>query len=170
MKRIAGLRYLHYWDRLMVSRMSSTEQRVDCYRVLYTWKIIQGLVPNCGIQWATSGRRGLQVKIPPISGSRMAIRTLRDRSFMTEALHLYNSLPVHLREFSGSLASFKAALDDVLSSVPDTPLSDTRRTFATDLLGSPSNSLRDWLQAISSSNYSRLIHETAFGSVVPVLC
>ena len=96
--------------------MNSTERRVDQYRVLYTWKIIQGLVPNCRLQWGTSGQRGLLVKIPPLSGSRMAIRTLKDRSFMTEAPHLYNSLPVHLREFSGSLASFKAALDEVLSS------------------------------------------------------
>ena len=44
--------------------MSSTERQVDHYHVIYIWKIIQGLVPNCWFSWGPSGWRGLLVAIP----------------------------------------------------------------------------------------------------------
>ena len=115
--------------------MYSTEWRVDRYRVIYMWKIIQGRVPNCGLTWGPSGRRGLQVQIPPLSGSRAAIKKLREKSFKLETPHLFNALPSTIWEMTGSVAAFKAALDGLLSLVPDTPLSDTRVSFATDMEG-----------------------------------
>ena len=33
-KRMGGLRHMHYWDRLAITGMSSTEHRVDRYRAL----------------------------------------------------------------------------------------------------------------------------------------
>ena len=140
-KRIEGLRALHYWDRLAICRMYSTERRVERYRIIYVWKIVRGLVPNCGMDWGTHGRRGLLVQLPPLSGSRMAIRTLREKAFHTEAARLFNLMPGHLREHTGSTLSFKSAIDAVLASVPDTPSSDSRRTFATDGVGAPTNRL-----------------------------
>ena len=145
----------------------STERRVDRYRALYVWKIVMGLVPNCGLVWGSEGRRGLMVRIPSLRGSRMAVRTLRERSFSTEAPRIFNSLPIQLREHRGSLATFKGALDTLLAGIPDTPLSDSRATFATNHLGAPSNSLRDWLHAWGSNSYTRLLHETAQGAVIP---
>ena len=130
------------------------------------WKIIQGMVPNCGLEWGAQGRRGLMVQIPPLTGSRMAIRSLREKSFRTEAPRLYNSLPNHLREHKGSVLSFKRALDDLLSSLPDAPVSETRRTFATNSEGAPTNSLKHWLRVLGQPSYARLLHESAMGNIV----
>ena len=162
-KRMDGCHQLHYWDRLTLARMSSTERRVDRYRALYVWKIVRGLVPNCGLLWWEDGRRGLSVRVPALSGSRMAIRTLKDKAFNTLAPKIFNALPNALREYTGSLAGFKQELDTLLASVPDTPLSDTRATFATDLQGAPSNGLHHWLRAMGSSSYTRLLHMASTG-------
>ena len=146
--------------------MYSTERRVERYRVIYMWKIIQGLVPNCGLTWGTQGRRGLLVQLPPLSGSRMAIRTLRERAFRTEAPRLYNSLPSPLREHCGSVTTFKRALDELLGTVPDAPLSETRNTFATTTEGASTNSLRHWLRVLGQPTYARFLHESALGYTV----
>ena len=108
MKRFQGYKDLHYWDRLALVGMSLTERRADRYRILYTWKIIQGLVPNSGLSWGLSSHLDLLLSVPPISGSRMAVRTLRERGFFTVAPRLFNALPAQLRGFTGSLASFKS--------------------------------------------------------------
>ena len=146
--------------------MLSTERRVERYRIIYLWKIIRGLVPNCGLSWGTQGRRGLLVQLPPLSGSRASIRTLREHSFLAEAPRLFNSLPASIREHQGTVLSFKRALDDLLGSIPDAPSSETRRTFVTDLTGLASNSLKDWLRALGRPTYTRLIHETAMGHLI----
>ena len=163
-KRFRGFHNLHYWDRLALVGMSSTERRVERYKALYVWKIIQGLVPNCGLSWSIQGRRGLLVALPPLAGSRMAVRTLREKSFFTEAPRIFNSLPSEIRGHSGSLASFKARLDAILSSVPDLPVSDTRPSFATDRHGWPSNSLPDCFRALASDTLPKRMHEAVHGT------
>ena len=163
-KRVAGFRDLHYWERLALSGLSSTERRVDRYRCLYVWKIIRGIAPNCGLSWAVSGRRGLLVTLPPISGSRMAIRTLRESSFFTAAPRVFNQLPEDLRAFTGSLACFKAQLGRLLLVTPDLPVSDSRPTFARDREGRETNSLEHWLQTTRSSSLAKQIHIDRYGS------
>ena len=86
-KRIKGLFSYNYWERLKILRIYSIQRRNDRYRVIYTWKILQNLVPNCGLKLAPEAPRwGRKVLIPPIKGSRYAIRTLKDNSFTTEGL------------------------------------------------------------------------------------
>ena len=154
---------LHYWDCLSLCGMYSTERRVERYRIIYMWKMVRGLVPNCGLSWGVQGRRGLLVQLPQLSGSRQAIRTLRERAYMTEAPRLFNSLPATLRGHKGSVLSFKRALDELLGSCPDAPLSLTRHSLATTMEGAPSNSIKDWLRIRSQPTYSRLLAETALG-------
>ena len=167
-KRMSNIGHLHYWDRLLASGLSSTERRQDRYRVLYLWKIMMGLVPNFGITWWADGRRGIQVKLPPLSGSRAAVRTLRERAFHSEAPRLWNSLPPHLRLLEGTLATYKAHLDTFLLSVPDTPVDGERPVFATGDSGAQSNSLRAWLRALKGDSYSRYLHQiTSGGSLEP---
>ena len=162
-KRMANLHHLHYWDRLLACGLSSTERRQDRYRVLYLWKVMMGLVPNFGITWREDGRRGIQVRLPPLSGSRMAVRTLRDRAFHVEAPKLWNSLPPHLRLLEGSLATYKAHLDSFLLSVPDTPVDGQRPVFATDESGAQCNSLRAWLKALKGTSYTKYLHQLTSG-------
>ena len=96
--------------------------------------------------------------IPPLSGTRMAIRSLKDRGFMVEAPRIFNSLLDHIRSFEGSPMALKGMLDRVLQGIPDTHLSDTRVCFATDDLGAQSNGLRHWLRVLGSQSYSAYLH------------
>ena len=44
--------------------MQSQERRLEMYRMIYVWKIIEGLVPNCGIETITNERLGRFCKLP----------------------------------------------------------------------------------------------------------
>ena len=48
--RIPWLREDPYWKRLQIVKMNSEERRLERYRIIYTWKVLEGLVPNCGIE------------------------------------------------------------------------------------------------------------------------
>jgi hypothetical protein len=37
---------LDYWEHLKSLRMCSQERRRERYRIIYTWKILEGQVPN----------------------------------------------------------------------------------------------------------------------------
>ena len=50
-KKIPELRSLNYWDRFKCLKTYSQERRLECYRIIYVWKILQGLVPNCGMEF-----------------------------------------------------------------------------------------------------------------------
>ena len=143
---IRGLRSLPYWERLQACGLQSTERRQDRYRLLYAWKTIKGIVPNCGLYLDSSpdSRRGRTLAIPPMSGSRMAIQSLKDHSFQTEAPRLWNSLPRELRDLDSTFLVFKTHLDIYLASLPDQPAGSGRVPAATDSQGKPSNSVRDW--------------------------
>ena len=49
------------------------------------------------------------------------IVTLRESSFAVAGPKLFNALPLNLRNYSGSLDSFKSKLDKFLGGVPDKP-------------------------------------------------
>ena len=66
-KRVAGLEKLPYWERLVRMSLLSTEHRQERYKIIYTWKVLKGLVPACGITLAPSlGLWGGQMaRVPP---------------------------------------------------------------------------------------------------------
>ena len=112
-KRVAGLSGLPYWERLVRLSLLSTERRQERYKILYTWKSLKGLVPPCCITLALAStlRGGQQARVPPLSGSRVAIQSLWDRHIMVEGPRLYNLILSSLRDLNLSLDSFKAGLD-----------------------------------------------------------
>ena len=63
-KKIPEVRHLDYWARLKHLKLLSQERRMERYRIIYVWKILEGLTPNCGIETTHSNRRGREVKIP----------------------------------------------------------------------------------------------------------
>ena len=83
---------------------------------------------------------------------------LRDRSFSVEAPKIFNSLPANIRAFEGSPQAMKGLVDSLLAGGPDTPLSDTRPTFAVDEFGARSNGLRHWLRTLGTPTYAAYIH------------
>ena len=47
--------------RLKQLKMLSQERRMERYRALYVWKILEGISPNCGLEETSSVRRGRDV-------------------------------------------------------------------------------------------------------------
>ena len=48
--RIHKLKTKNYWERLKTMKLNSMQRRIERYKIIYTWKVLEGLVPNCGIK------------------------------------------------------------------------------------------------------------------------
>jgi hypothetical protein len=155
-RRIRGFSSLNYWERLAAACLYSSERRQERYKILYAYKSIRGFVPDCGlkIDTAPESRRGRTIAIPLISAPRshMAVKTLRDKSFQSEAPKLFNALPAHLRNLDTTTDTFKAHLDSYLESIPDQPATPGLVPAASNQSGRPSNSIRDWARRLQSSS------------------
>ena len=125
--RISGLDQLSYWERLEYLNLYSLERRRERYIILYTYKIIENMVPNFRderftIKTYTSVRGNRLCRVPAISrASRAKIRNLVEHSFAVQGPKLFNCLPVEMRNFQGSLLAFKSRLDKLLGQVIDKP-------------------------------------------------
>ena len=109
---------------------------------------MNGMAPDLGIVPATSegSRSGLTLKIPPKSGSKESVQTLKDQFFTTYAPRMYNALPKVLRSLDHTFESFKGILDLFLEVVPDRPVLAGYVTGNLAPNGYRSNSLLDWLR------------------------
>ena len=146
--KIPSIKDMNYWSRLQTLKMYSQERRMERYRIIYVWKILQGIVPNCGVKLSEYNERlGRKVSIPNLKrNGRKAIQTLREQSFQINGARLFNCLPKQLRNIKTCQDDFKAALDKHLSSVPDQPRIGSLIPQATDqLTGRQSNSLLAWI-------------------------
>ena len=146
--KIPEVRSLNYWERLAHLKIYSQQRRMERYRVIYAWKILEGLAPNCGLQETISIRRGREIKIPLVKGSGR-IKTLREGSFQIHGGKLFNSLPKKLRDLTKiSIEDFKSNLDQYLSSLPDEPkVSGYTPSACSQVDASPSNSIIDQAKA-----------------------
>ena len=138
-----------YWTRLEKLKMLSQERRMERYRIIYMWKILEDLAPNCGVELATANERlGRKVKIPKLArGGRQAIQTLREQSFQIHGARLFNCLPKKIRNMKLQQEEFKEALDQYLSQIPDQPRMNSLVPTATHrVTGKQSNSLLAWIQ------------------------
>ena len=125
LKKIRGMSHLPYWDQLTRLKLYSLERHRERYQIIYTWRIIEGQVPNFDctpIQSYKNPRRGRECRVPTISPSATcAIQTIRFLSLPVKGPRLFNVLPKHLRDMSGcSTERFKGELD--LETIPDEPL------------------------------------------------
>ena len=154
-RRIAGLKEKDYWTRLKTLKMLSIERRSERYKILYIWKILSDLAPNFGLESEESqGRSGRRIRISKYSGDSLKYRTLKENSLKVEGARLFNSLPKVLRNFKGTLASFKLALDDFLEQIPDEPnMGGFLIPRATNASVKPSNSIRDWIKTLRIFNH-----------------
>ena len=121
--KIAGLQHMDYWQQLSALKMPSLQRRRERYVCIYVWKILEGLVPNFGLQSSYSSRRGRSCVVPTVS--RMAshkVQTIRYNSMGVLGPRLFNHLPKSVRNVSGcAVETFKACLDKHLDTVPDEP-------------------------------------------------
>ena len=49
-KKIPEVKNMSPWQRLKFFKLNSQQRRFEHYRIIYVWKIIQGLVPNPGLE------------------------------------------------------------------------------------------------------------------------
>ena len=142
--KIPEVNQLNYWQRLTHLKMLSQERRMERYSAIYVWKILEGIVPNCGIEVLNSERRGREVSIPELKGS-LKIRTLRENSFQVRGARIFNSLPKSLRNLQRtSVDDFKFHLDKYLEKIPDEPSLPNYIPTACNLFNAkPSNSIVD---------------------------
>ena len=143
-KKIPSIRHLNYWDRLRVLKMNSQQRRLERYRIIYTWKILEGLAPNCGLVVTNSDRRGREVRIPPLKGNQ-SVRTLREQSFQVNGPKLFNSVPIKIRNITKvPVDKFKEQLDKFLELIPDEPNVDgLTPSTCNQYTAAPSNSILD---------------------------
>ena len=135
--------------RLKLCQMLSQQHRMERYKILYIWKILEGKVPNCGITETSNMRLGRLCEIPPMKNNcRSKIKTLRENSFQVVGPRLFNCLPQALRNMRKcSIEDFKMKLDEYLSCIPDEPKLPGYTPSASDLYsGQPSNCLVDQIR------------------------
>jgi hypothetical protein len=134
-----------YWDRLNSLHLYSLERRRERYRIIYAWKILEGIVPNLSsdenqVRSVTTLRYGRRCIVPPMSrATSQRVRSLREGSFSVQAANLFNVLPQSIRNMSDvALPVFKQKLDEFLSTIPDEPLcqgyTDIRRAESNSLI------------------------------------
>ena len=147
-KRIKDMQNLNYWETLNHLKTYSLERRRERYQIIYTWRIIEGQVPNfecTPIKSYQNERRGRLCKIPVISSAApCSIKTIRSSFLPSKGPRLFNVLPKKVRNLSGcETLSFKRELDRFLASVPDQPLvpglTQCRRI--------ETNSVTDWVNS-----------------------
>ena len=122
-RQIKGLRHLSYCQQLAHLHMYSQQRRRERYMIIYVWKVLEGLVPNCGITTKNHIRRGRLCIISPVKQSAPAcIKTIRYSSFAIKGRQLFNIMPYYIRNMRGcSTLEFKNALDSFLANIPDEP-------------------------------------------------
>ena len=133
-----------YWERLQYYHLFSLQRRRERYRILYTWKILEGIVPNLAgkseVMSKQSLRFGRVCEIPPVpTSTKNKLQRLREGSFCVNGPKLFNTLPSDLRNLTGvDLTDFKKELDKFLLTIADEPLTcgytARRRTDSNNLL------------------------------------
>ena len=153
LRRWEGFENLNYWQRLFKAKIMSCERRNQRYRILYVWKSLNDMVPSLGLKTKFDPRNGTKIILPKYSGKIMRIRTLQEKHIKFEGSRLFNSLPRILREFSGSLKSFKYLLDEFLWKIPDCPILIGYSSHNLDKDSHQSNCITDWSHNLNLSEW-----------------
>ena len=153
LRKIFNLKDMSYWQRLKICQMLSQERRLERYKMIYIWKILEKMVPNCGIETSENLRFGRLCKVPPIKKCSAKIETLRENSFQVKGPQLFNILPPKIRKMTRcSIEDFKTELDNFLSKIPDEPnVSGGQYTprACNQTTGKPSNSVTDQVRTLN---------------------
>ena len=148
-RRIRTLHDCNYWERLKICQMLSQQRRMERYKILYIWKILEGKVPNCGIDETNNLRLGRLCMIPVLNkNAKPKVKSLRENSFQIVGPRLFNCLPPKIRNLTKcSIEEFKSKLDEYLACIPDEPKLPGYTPSGTDLFsGQPSNCLVDQIR------------------------
>ena len=115
--------------------------------MIYIWKILEKLSPNCGIKHETKDTRGRMCQVPPlVKNARQSVKTQRQQTLQVHGV----KFPWEIRIISNcSVDQFKGKLDEFLAAIPDQPIvGDLFPSITNMITGRPSNSLLDWIPHI----------------------
>ena len=122
---IPSLRGLNYWNQM--NKMLSIQRRLERYPIIYSWKILENLVPNCGLKTvvgSAESRQGRRIRVPDID-RKSAVSKQLNQVFQINGPKLFNCISARIRNIRNvGLDDFKMALDKFLESVPDKPKID----------------------------------------------
>ena len=114
-----------YWDRLAHFELYSLERRRERYMIIYTWKIIESMVPNISdiesrkILAYQTKRLGRKCYVPSVVGQSV----LYKHFLAVIGPKLFNVMPRSIRDLTGCTVDvFKNNLDKFLSSISDQPI------------------------------------------------
>ena len=152
-KNVDGLRDLPYSERLKALDLHSIQRRHERYKIIYVYKIKEGLIPNLpcspsnpdisyALQFTPNPRTGCRCNIPAYIRHHNEAVAARDSSFALTSSSLWNCLPPALSLMSGkSVNSFKFHLDKFLDLFPDEPRCSASGIFSDPNTGRISNSI-----------------------------
>ena len=151
------LQHVDYWTRLRWFKLSSIERRLQRYRIIYIWKILNNLVVNPGIKYTNSEHCGLMVNIDYKKCADSWSHKLWDQSLKIHGGKLFNCLPPEIRSYMGltdadisissRISGFKSLLDKFLEKIPDCPLTqDLYPDPINPITGRNSNCIIDWVK------------------------
>ena len=147
--KIPEVQHLNYWEKLKFLKMNSQERRMERYRILYVWKILEKKAMNCGLESYINDRRGRLCRIPQLNlHSRTSVQSLREASFQVHGPRLFNKLPKNIRNLTNcSVDDFKSKLDQFLENIPDEPrVSNLVPTASSQVTARASNSLLEQIK------------------------
>ena len=127
-RKLSSVNNLNYWEQLKKLKMYSLERRRERYRILYTWYILEGSVPNFDFEGTLGdihhyGNLIIGRMCRPKTVKSHGSKNIWRGSLSEEGPRLFNSLPKKLRNLHGcSKDHFKKQLDHFLCTVPDEPL------------------------------------------------
>ena len=101
-KKIPELQLLTYWQALENMKMPSIQRSFERYRIIYIWKILEDLVPNCGIvlvEDSEETRLGRRLRVPILKG-RVKTKKLKEQAFQINGAKLFNCLLQTVRNLS----------------------------------------------------------------------
>ena len=138
---------LDYWERLKSLHLYSQERRRERYRIIFLWKVAQGLVQGYKAIFITSPRRGRLMQVSPMCNrAATSVKNARESSLQVKGAQLFNTIPRALRDITaGSPDQFKHQLDQWLATIPDQPTIPGRPRAAA------SNSLLDQAPLVQTS-------------------
>ena len=152
-KQVDDLHSLRYADRLKALNLQSIQRRHERYKIIYIYKIKEGIVPNLppapnqpssnyGLSFSSSTRHGIRCSIPEAKLYHNPAIIQRQASFAQTASDLWNCLPYYITSLSHiSIDKFKGRLDKFLNLFPDEPRCSAPEQFIDLNTGRKSNSI-----------------------------
>ncbi|MEL7079382.1 MAG: reverse transcriptase family protein [Cyanobacteria bacterium J06582_2] len=152
-KHVDGLNDKTYCERLKAMKLHSIQRRHERYKILYIYKIKEGLVPNLppnpfnpavsyAIKFSKTLRHGTRCSIPNPVLYHNPAEVPRSSSFALTATNLWNCLHPEISSISNvPVPSFKKQLDKFLDLFPDEPRCSASGRFSDPNTGRTSNSI-----------------------------